>query len=83
LAYSQGQIELHSLIWVRYKKEFSNLGGIVKNIRLEDHTTIEYYQNLQVRKDNNKKIIVKYLQTTTGQVIFNYVIQKTLNLLEN
>ena len=83
LAYSQGQIELHSLIWVRYKKEFSNLGNILQNIQLEDHTTIEHYENLQVRTDTNRNIMVKYLQTTTGQVIFNYVIQKTLNLLEN
>ena len=77
------QIELHSLIWVRYKKDISNLGNILQNIQLEDHTTIEHYQNLQIRKDHNRNIIVKYLQTTTGQVIFNYVIQKTLNLLEN
>jgi hypothetical protein len=26
------------------------------------------------------EIIVQYLQTTTGRAIFNYIIQKTLNL---
>ena len=29
------------------------------------------------------QIIVQYIQTTTGRVIFNYTIQKTLNLINN
>ena len=80
LAYNQQQIELHSLIWVRYTKEFNHSLSILKTIQLKDKTYIEYYDNLQIRKDNNGNIIVKYLQTTAGQVIFNYLIQKTLNL---
>ena len=32
-------------------------------------------------KDKNNSIIVKYLQTTVGRVIFNYTIHKILNLL--
>ena len=44
-------------------------------------TFIEYYENLQIRKDQNGKVIVQYLQTTTGRAIFNYTIQKTLNII--
>jgi hypothetical protein len=33
------------------------------------------------RKDQDGEIIVQYLQTTTGRVILNYTIQKTLNFL--
>ena len=81
LAYNQEQIELHSSIWVRYNKEVNQSLNLIKKIALEDGTYIEYYENLQIRKDKSGKTIVKYLQTTTGRVIFNYTIQKTLNIL--
>ena len=81
LAYNQEQIELHSLIWVRYNKEVNQSLNLIKKITLPDTTSIEYYENLQIRKDKDGETIVKYLQTTTGRVIFNYTIQKTLNIL--
>ena len=81
LAYNQEQIELHSLIWVRYNKQVNQSLNLIKKITLPDTTYIEYYENLQIRKDKDGEIIVKYLQTTTGRVIFNYTIQKTLNIL--
>lgn len=81
LAYNQEQIELHSSIWIRYSKETNNQSKLIKITELSDKSYIEYYSNLQVRKDKNNNILVKYLQTTTGLVIFNYTIQKTLNLL--
>jgi DNA-directed RNA polymerase subunit beta' len=81
LAYNQEQIELHSSIWVRYAKSLEISTQSIKIIKLADESYIEYYDNLQIRKDKNKNILVKYLQTTTGRVIFNYTIQKILNLL--
>ena len=81
LAYNQEQIELHSSIWVRYNKDLDEPLELLQKIKLNDLTSIEYYENLQIRKDQNGEVIVKYLQTTTGRVIFNYTIQKTLNIL--
>ena len=81
LAYHQEQLELHSSIWVRFKSEVNDIGNCLKVIKLRDNSFIEYYDNLQIRKDSMGEIIVKYLRTTTGRVIFNYTIQKTLNLL--
>ena len=52
-----------------------------KKILLSDNSVIEYYENLQIRKDPNGKLITQYLQTTTGRVILNYTIQKTLKFL--
>ena len=83
LAYRQEKLELHSSIWVRYNKRFENPTNFFKTIKLKDKTFIEYYDNLQVRKDQNGKILSQYLQTTTGRVIFNYIIQKALNLSNN
>jgi DNA-directed RNA polymerase subunit beta' len=81
LAYNQNKLEIHSLIWIRIKNPnlpFSNLNKIV---RLNDETVIEYYENQQVRKERDGKIIVHYIQTTTGRAILNYTIERTLNFL--
>ena len=81
LAYNQNKIEIHTSIWVRYMDEHYENSDPQKKIQLSDNSTIEYYKNLQVRKNSNGEIITQYLQTTTGRVILNYTIQKTLNFL--
>lgn len=81
LAYNQEKLELHSSVWVRYNNELTMPSKILKIIKLPDQSYIEFYENLQIRKDKNDNILVKYLYTTTGRVIFNYTIQKTLDLL--
>jgi DNA-directed RNA polymerase subunit beta' len=81
LAYSQNKIELHSSIWIRAKDEDQSKSNLIKKIKLADNTTINYYDNLQVRETEDGKILVQYLKTTTGRVILNYTIQKTLNFL--
>jgi len=81
LAYNQEKIELHSSIWVRYNKELETSTDLQNKVQLNDGTYIEYYDKLQIRKDKTNQTIVQYLQTTTGRVIFNYTIQKTLNIL--
>ncbi len=80
LAYTQDQIEIHTSIWVRYKHKISKPSNFIKKIELKDGSYIEYYENIQIRKDKNNKTIVQYLQTTTGRVLLNYTIQTTLNL---
>ena len=81
LAYNQEKIELHSSIWVRYNKKLETSTDLQNKVQLNDGTYIEYYDKLQIRKDKTNQTIVQYLQTTTGRVIFNYTIQKTLNIL--
>jgi DNA-directed RNA polymerase subunit beta' len=81
LAYNQNKIEIHSSIWVRYNDINSDLPTLIKKFILKDETIIEYYENLQIRKTKKGERIVQYLQTTTGRVILNYTIQKTLNFL--
>jgi len=81
LAYNQNKIEIHSVIWVRLNEENPTLSNLIKTVKLHDGTKIEYYENRQIRKTKDDRIIVQYLQTTTGRAILNYIIQKTLNLL--
>ena len=81
LAYHQDQIELHTSIWVRYNNDVVDSKNLLKKIKLQDNSYIEYYENLQIRKDSLDQPLVQYIQTTTGRVIFNYTIQKTLKLV--
>ena len=81
LAYYQDQIELHTAIWVRYNDTGIETGSLIKKTKLADDTTIEYYENVQIRLDSVGQPLVQYIQTTTGRVIFNYTIQKTLKLV--
>jgi DNA-directed RNA polymerase subunit beta' len=81
LAYNQNKIEIHSTIWIRMKEENSFLSNLIKTIPLSDGTTIEYYEDRQVRKTKDGQILTQYIKTTTGRAILNYIIQKTLNFL--
>jgi DNA-directed RNA polymerase subunit beta' len=80
LAYNQNKIEIHSSIWIRYSDKILNFSDLQRIVQLKDQTLIEYYKDWQVRKTQNGEIIVQYLKTTTGRVLLNYTIQKTLNL---
>ena len=79
LAYSQNQIELHTTIWIKEDNLDTTKGNLLKTFKLNDDSYIEYYENLQLRKNKDEEVIAQYLKTTTGRVIFNYTIQKTLN----
>jgi DNA-directed RNA polymerase subunit beta' len=81
LAYNQNKLEIHSTVWVRIKEENPITTSLIKTVKLNDDTIIEYYENRQIRKTKDAQIIVQYLQTTTGRAILNYIIQKTLNFL--
>ena len=81
LAYNQNKIDIHSGIWIRIQEQIPPNLELIKSIKLNDETIIEYYENRQIRKTKNGEIIVHYIRTTTGRAILNYIIQKTLNFL--
>jgi len=84
LAYNQGKIDLHSLIWVRYNNpnHLEIPSTYITKYVLKDNSYIEFYKDLQIRKNQDGEIITIYLQTTTGRIIYNYTIQKTLQILD-
>lgn len=81
LAYKQNKIEIHTSIWVRFPTLNQTPANLIKITKLKDGSSIYFYQNIQIRKTKTNEIIVQYLKTTTGRVLLNYTIQKTLNLL--
>jgi DNA-directed RNA polymerase subunit beta' len=80
LAYNQNKIELHSSIWLRITEKQQPTDPVIKTVKLNDNTVVEYYENEQIRKSQEGKILAQYIKTTTGRAILNYIIQKTLNL---
>lgn len=79
-AYHQNQLDLHTIIWVRYEDKNISQEKPFKLFKSKDKSYIEYYQNKQIRKDKDDKRMVEYIRTTPGRVILNYTIQKTLRL---
>jgi len=81
MAYNQEKIELHSSIWIRMITKQTAPTKLLKQTLLKDGTTIEYYNNEQIRKSSDGEILTQYIKTTTGRAILNYTIQETLDLL--
>lgn len=81
LAYNNNKLDLHSLIWVRYEGICDTSLKLLKTSFLKNGMYLEQYENFQQKRDKNGKLIVQYLQTTVGRIIFNNTIKKTLNLI--
>ena len=79
-AYYQDKVELHATIWVRYEDTILDSQTLLRTTLLQDNSYLEYYENLQIRKDVDSKVIVQYIQTTPGRVILNYTIHNILKL---
>ena len=80
LAYNQNKIEIHSEIWIRMKQNIISKSALLESKKLSDKTSIEIYDDKQIRISKKGEILVQYIKTTTGRAILNYLIQKTLHL---
>ncbi|CAM9091063.1 unnamed protein product [Discosporangium mesarthrocarpum] len=81
-AYQQSKLNLHSSIWVRCPNDIelnTNL-HFYKTIYLKNNYKLHIYDNLQRKENANNKLIVQYIRTTPGRIIFN---EKINNLLLN
>jgi DNA-directed RNA polymerase subunit beta' len=80
-AYQQGNIDLHSYIWLRYDGDVETDKpdlDILKEETMEDGSVIKYYRERFVRETASGEPIVQYIQTTTGRIIYNKTIQEAL-----
>jgi DNA-directed RNA polymerase subunit beta' len=74
LAYQQGQVTLHTFIWIKnnqsiQQSDYNNLSRKKENER----TFVSSY--LQVRTNPNGEIVSKYIRTTPGRILLNYSFQ--------
>ena len=83
LAYEAKKIQIHSLIWLRfsgYIEEYNNCLKPLNVIVLNNKSRILIYRNKQLKENANGKIIVTYIRTTVGRIIFNKILNNSLNI---
>ncbi|MBW4654271.1 MAG: DNA-directed RNA polymerase subunit gamma [Kaiparowitsia implicata GSE-PSE-MK54-09C] len=81
-AYEQGQVDLHSYIWVRFDGQVedpkSDDKKPVQVDRSEDGTVTTTYKFRRVREDADGTLISQYVRTTAGRVIYNKTVLDSL-----
>ncbi|MGL5196011.1 MAG: DNA-directed RNA polymerase subunit gamma, partial [Chroococcales cyanobacterium] len=82
IAYEQGLIELHALIWVRLDVNWE-VDSETKETEPEitkhsDGTVTKLYADRRIREDASGNILSQYIHTTAGRIIFNKTIADVL-----
>nr|AVZ00566.1 DNA-directed RNA polymerase beta' chain [Fucus spiralis] len=82
-AYQQKQLQIHSTIWVRCFNSnqifLDNELKFCKTIALGNDINIHVYNNLQRKETSQGKLLVQYIRTTPGRIIFNQCLNDILN----
>lgn len=81
-AYHQGQIHLHSRVWVRWAGDTEgNLGEDQDETPLEirveaDGSSWHIYSDMQLRYNDEGDLLSQFVRTTPGRVLFNQLIHR-------
>lgn len=80
VAYEQKQIDLHTYLWVRFDGlvETDKPDDEAKIEKTPDGTVTKIYQWRRVREDASGNVLVQYIKTTPGRIIFNKTIHEVL-----
>lgn len=81
LAYTCGKLKLHSSVWLRSMINFENSqqSFLLNTLIMPDFSILYRFNDYQVRRSYSGEIIVKYILTTPGRVLFNSFIYSSLN----
>ena len=80
-AHTQGLVDLHAYIWVRYQGKVVTETPdreVVKSETLEDGSVVKYYRERKVRETAEGELISQFIRTTPGRIIYNQTIQDAL-----
>jgi DNA-directed RNA polymerase subunit beta' len=81
-AYHQGQLHLHSRVWVRWAGDIEGSFGEDEDetpleIRVEaDGSSWHIYSDIQLRYDEEGELLAQFVRTTPGRVVFNQLIHR-------
>nr|YP_009397021.1 RNA polymerase b'-subunit [Spyridia filamentosa]ARW66207.1 RNA polymerase b'-subunit [Spyridia filamentosa] len=80
MAYESNEIDLHSLIWVRFNSsaESSSTESLEATLKL-DNVKVLIFQNKIIKMDYQGNNLAQYIRTTPGRIIFNKVIYEALS----
>jgi DNA-directed RNA polymerase subunit beta' len=81
VAYEQGQVDIHSYIWVRFEGDVEGDESDAEPLQVDtspDGVTTKVYKFRRVREDAEGSIISQYIRTTPGRIIYNKTIYDAL-----
>ncbi|WAL60339.1 DNA-directed RNA polymerase subunit gamma [Thermocoleostomius sinensis] len=81
IAYDQGQVDIHSFIWVRFDGEVESDEPDNEPIEVQtfdDGMVTKLYKYRRVREDANGNLISQYIKTTPGRIIYNRTVYDAL-----
>ncbi len=80
VAYEQGEVGIHSYIWLRYDGPVEDDDGdVAPQVETgSDGSVTEIYPSRRIRKDASGELISQYVRTTPGRIIYNKTIQLSL-----
>nr|YP_011005329.1 RNA polymerase beta' subunit [Chorda asiatica]QWK43073.1 RNA polymerase beta' subunit [Chorda asiatica]WAM62192.1 RNA polymerase beta' subunit [Chorda asiatica] len=80
-AYEQKQLQVHSSIWVRCPTDITLDIQLkfLKTIVLSNNENLHIYNNLQRKETKTGELLVQYIRTTPGRIIFNECVNDILN----
>lgn len=80
-AYEQKQLHIHSSIWVRCPLDIdlNTKLTFIKTIHLSNNNKLQIYDNLQKKETNTGNLLVQYIRTTPGRIIFNQYVNNILS----
>jgi DNA-directed RNA polymerase subunit beta' len=81
-ALEHNRITIHSTIWIKYVGKLIGVKSKIEKLKrkeiLKDGSTLEIYEDIQLKKDKNNKIILAYVRTTAGRVLVNELIAASI-----
>nr|WOA02349.1 RNA polymerase beta' subunit [Gloiopeltis furcata] len=80
IAYEQKVIDLHAFIWVRFNGLVENdeSDELVRSQKFADGTKMDTFINRISKKNFDGTVLVQYIRTTAGRILFNKVIKESL-----
>nr|YP_009510643.1 RNA polymerase b'-subunit [Gracilaria ferox]AXI96316.1 RNA polymerase b'-subunit [Gracilaria ferox] len=80
MAYQYNNISLHSLIWVRFNGPVDDSfdQNIISSKLNFDGTTTKIFTDKIVKYNIDGKMLVQYIRTTAGRILFNKAIRESL-----
>lgn len=83
IAYEQGEIDLHTYIWVRFEGEVEGEpdGEPLRVEESVDGTTVfKEFKSRRIRETKEGQLISQQIRTTPGRIIYNTTIQSALSI---
>lgn len=81
MAYEQGLVDLHALVWLRFDGPVENdkkEGDPTEVTTNADGSVTKLYEFRRVREDSDGKLMTQYIKTTPGRIIYNKTVHNAL-----